>query len=259
MDTVTVLVLATALLIWPTVRASRRLTALTGSPSRVLRPPKPSTALLVLAGGLAGAALLGVGGAIAGAISGAVAWRYGQSRRQLRERATAVEELAETLRALVSELRAGAHPVVAAETVAADAPPGGAEAMRAIAAAARMGGDVERAVRETLFADVAHAWALAQRHGLPLADVLAAVVRDLDQRVRFARQVHARMAGPRMSAFVLAGLPLVGIALGQVVGARPLQMLSGTAVGQALLVLGVALLCAGFLWSGRLTRQVALP
>ncbi|ONI78903.1 hypothetical protein ALI144C_29540 [Actinosynnema sp. ALI-1.44] len=259
MATLILLVLAAVLLIWPTATASRRLTALIGPPRRVLRPPKPSTALLVIAGGVVGAALLGVGGAIAGAISGAVAWRYWRSRQQLRQRATAVDEFAETLRALVSELRAGAHPVIAAETVAANAPPGGAEAMRAIAAAARMGGDVVQAVHEPLFADVAHAWALAQRHGLPLADVLAAVVRDLDQRVRFARQVHARMAGPRTSAVVLAGLPLAGIALGQAVGADPIRMLSGSVAGQALLVLGVVLLCTGFLWSGRLTRQVALP
>nr|WP_042198116.1 type II secretion system F family protein [Kibdelosporangium sp. MJ126-NF4]CEL23207.1 FIG016317: Probable conserved transmembrane protein [Kibdelosporangium sp. MJ126-NF4]CTQ94370.1 FIG016317: Probable conserved transmembrane protein [Kibdelosporangium sp. MJ126-NF4] len=259
MAAVTMLVLAAVLLIWPTATASRRLTALAGPSSRVLRPPKPSTALLVLAGGVLGLVSLGIGGAIAGAISGAVGWRYWRSRHRFRQRASAVEELTETLRALVSELRAGAHPVVAAETVAADAPPAGAEAMRAIAAAARMGGDVEQAVREPLFADVAHAWALAQRHGLPLADVLAAVVRDLDQRVRFARQLTARMTGPRTSAIVLAGLPVAGIALGQVVGAHPLRMLSGTVTGQALLVLGVLLMCAGFLWSGRLTRQVALP
>lgn len=258
MDGVILLVLACGLLVWPTAIASNRLRALTGPPRRPLSLPKPSTALLALAGGLAGL-MLGIGGAIAGAVSGAAGWRFWCSRQRLRRRATAVEELTEALRALVSELKAGAHPVVAAETVAADAPPAGAEAMRAIAAAARMGGDVELAVREPLFADVAHAWMLAQRHGLPLADVLAAVVRDLEQRVRFTRQVHAKMTGPRTSAAVLAGLPAVGIALGELVGAQPLRMLTGTVTGQALLVLGVSLLCLGFLWSGRLTRQVASP
>ncbi|CAM4016202.1 type II secretion system F family protein [Kibdelosporangium persicum] len=259
MDALIVLTLAAALLTWPTATASRRLAALTGPPRRVFRPPRPNTALLALASALLGGVLLGVGGAIAGAIGGAVGWRYARSRQRLRQRTAAVEDLAETVRSLVSELRAGAHPVAAAESVAVDAPSSGAEAMRAIAAAARMGGDVEQAVREPLFADVAHAWALAQRHGLPLADVLAAVVRDLDQRVRFARQVHARMVGPRTSAAVLACLPVVGVALGQLMGANPFRTLSGTTAGQALLVMGVGLMCVGLLWSGRLTRQAALP
>jgi tight adherence protein B len=131
--------------------------------------------------------------------------------------------------------------------------------MRAIAAAARLGGDAEQAIREPLLAEAAHAWALAQRHGLPLADVLDAVVQDLDQRARFARQVQARMAGPRASATVLACLPAVGIGLGQAMGANPLRILAMTAAGQVLLVLGVALVCAGVLWSARLTQQAVLP
>ncbi len=259
MDAVTALTLAAALLIWPAATASKRLTALKSPPRRAFRLPRPSMALLAVVGGLGGWVLLGPGGAIACAVGGTVGWRYWQARQRLRQRVTAVEELVETLRSLVSELKAGAHPVAAAESVAADAPPSGAEAMRAIAAAARMGGDVQQAVHEPLFADVAHAWALAQRHGLPLADVLAAVVRDLDQRVRFAKQTHARMAGPRTSAVVLACLPLAGIGLGQLLGAQPLRMLSSTLAGQVLLVVGVALICAGVLWSGRLTRQVVLP
>ncbi len=246
MDAMTALIVAAALLIWPAATASKRLTALKSPPTRVFRLPRPSTALVAVVGGLAGWALLGPGGAIACAVGAAVGWRYWQARQRLRQRVTAVEELVETLRSLVSELKAGAHPVTAAESC--------------LLYTSEMGiRDSQQAVHEPLFADVAHAWALAQRHGLPLADVLAAVVRDLDQRVRFAKQTHARMAGPRTSAVVLACLPLAGIGLGQLVGAQPLRMLSGTIAGQLLLVAGVVLICAGVLWSGRLTRQVVLP
>jgi tight adherence protein B len=170
-----------------------------------------------------------------------------------------VAELAETLRSLVGELRAGAHPAIAAESVAIDAPVSGAEAMRAIAAATRIGADVGQIVREPLLAETVHAWTLAHHHGLPLADVLDAVVRDLEQRAGFARQVQARMAGPRASAAILAALPIVGIALGEVMGAHPLHVLSSTTAGQVLLVVGVGLLCTGILWSARLTHQAALP
>lgn len=255
----TVLLLAAAVLAWPVNTTSRRLRALLGTPRKRWRVPKPSTVLVALGAGLMGGVLLGIGGAIAGALGGAVGWRRWKSQKDLKRRIAAVADLAETLRALVSELRAGAHPAIAAESVAAEAPPTGAEAMRAIASSARLGGDAELAVRDPLFAEVAHAWSLAQRHGLPLADVLHAVVNDLDERARFARQVNARMAGPRASATVLAVLPALGVALGEAMGAHPIQVLSTTLLGQAMLIIGTALICAGVQWSANLTQRAVLP
>lgn len=140
--------------------------------------------------------------------------------------------------------------------------------MRAVAAAARLDGDVARALatdRTTptatarVFRQLSQAWILVQRHGLPLADVLDAVRGDLDARGRFARQTLARMAGPRASATILALLPALGLALGQAMGAHPLRVLTATPTGQLLLLIGVALTCAGVTWSARLTHQVVLP
>ena len=51
-------------------------------------------------------------------------------------------------------------------------------------------------------------------------------------------------------------MPLVGLLLGEASGARPLAVLSGTWFGQVLLVLGTGLLCAGALWTVRLTAAV---
>ncbi|MET0233919.1 MAG: type II secretion system F family protein [Kibdelosporangium sp.] len=255
----TLLLLSAALLAWPTGFASRRLTQLVGLPGRTRRRiPKPSTVLVALATGAGGGLVLGVGGAIAGALAGAVGWRRWQARQQLQGRMTAIGDLAETLRSFVAELRVGAHPVAAAESVAIDAPPVGAEAMRAIASAARVGGNAGQTVREPLFAEVVHAWVLAQQHGLPLAEVLAAVAQDLDQRARFARQTYAKMAGPRASAAVLAALPVGGVVMGEAMGAHPVHVLSATGLGQTVLVLGVALVCAGVLWSARLTQRAVL-
>ncbi|TCO64279.1 type II secretion system F family protein [Actinocrispum wychmicini] len=253
------LLLSGAALTWPTRWASRRLRSLLGHRRRPLELPKPNTVVVGVASAVVGGLALGIGGAVAGGLVGSVTLRRWRSRRAVQDRVRALSDLAETLRSLVGELRAGAHPVVAAESVAVDAPPVGAQALRAIAAAARLGGDVESAVQEPLLVDTVHAWALAQRHGLPLADLLAAVVRDLDQRARFARQVQARMAGPRASATILAVLPAVGVGLGEVMGARPLHILSSTTAGQIMLVLGVGLVCAGVAWSARLTRQAVLP
>jgi tight adherence protein B len=62
------------------------------------------------------------------------------------------------------------------------------------------------------------------------------------------------MAGPRASAAVLAGLPVFGVLLGELSGARPLHVLVGTAEGQVLLVLGAVFLASGLWWTKRITE-----
>jgi tight adherence protein B len=265
-----VLAIGLAVALWPGPSAARRLRALTAAEPRwrgARRLPRPRTFVLVLALVAAGWPLAGPAGAFAGAAVGVTGWWNWRTRRRLRRGIETTDGLAEALRSFVAELRAGAHPALAAESAAADAQPYAAAAMRAVAAATRLGGDVERALARSrdelpelagVLGELGRAWSLVQRHGLPLANVLDAVVHDLDHRVRFARQVQARMAGPNASATVLALLPAVGLVLGEAMGAGPLRVLIGTEIGQVLLVLGSALVCAGVGWSARLTRQAVV-
>jgi tight adherence protein B len=71
--------------------------------------------------------------------------------------------------------------------------------------------------------------------------------------------VNARMAGPRASATVLALLPVLGVVLGEAMGAHPIQVLADTPLGQALLIVGTTLICAGIQWSAYLTQRAVLP
>jgi tight adherence protein B len=262
------LVLALATLCWPSAPGRRRLRAITGA-ARGLAPrrylPRPTTFLVVAISSALGLTFAGIGGAVAAALVAATARRRHTARHTLRDSFTTMDALTEALRSMVADLRAGAHPATAAESAAADAPPPAATAMRAIAAATRLDGDVHRALatsRSTtpaaagILSQLARAWLLVQRHGVPLADVLDTVRSDLQTRLRFARQVHARMAGPRASATVLALLPAIGLALGEAMRAHPLHILQATPAGQSLLVIGATLACAGVAWSARLTNQV---
>lgn len=271
MLTCALLLFGAAALCWPSRVPAERLRAVSdGSRGDGWRLPtgKSVAVAAVVAGGLCAYWLLGPAGGAVGALFALTAVRRVQARRRGVARIAATREVAEALGGLVAELRAGAHPAVAADSVAADMRAGSGQSswagtgLRAIASAARLGGDVDVALGDTAAAGstalhrVARAWALAQRHGLPLADVLDAVRRDLDAGVRFAGQLQARLAGPRASAAVLAGLPAVGLLLGEGMGARPVDVLASTGGGQALLVLGGLFLVAGIGWSGRLTRQV---
>jgi tight adherence protein B len=164
---------------------------------------------------------------------------------------------------MAAELRAGAHPSVAAEAAVS----GTARVhrlLRCAAAATRLGAQVpallrRHAVDEPAIAAelsrLAAAWTLADRHGVALAELMDAVRTDLDARVRHAGQVEAQLAGPRATAAVLAGLPFVGVLLGEGIGAHPWQVLAGTPAGQLLLVVGVGLSCAGALWSDWVMRR----
>jgi tight adherence protein B len=263
---VSLLLTSAALLCWPDTRATTRLRAIAGQRFRKrLRTPRSNAVTAMTTAVVAGWLIAGLGGALAATLLAVTIRRELQGRTENRQSLTAMDGLAEALRTLVAGLRTGAHPATAAELAAEDAPPQTATTMRAIAAAARLDGDITAVVNTartpalaTALGRVATAWQLAQRHGLPLSDVLDATRRDLEQRARFTRQVQARMTGPRSSALALSLMPALGIALGAVIGANPLAVLTGTILGQALLVMGVALLCAGIAWSARIMNR-AVP
>lgn len=262
-----------AILCWPDQRAACRMLVRPVSPvwggHRLLAWLRKAGGLAVPLAAACSFVSFGVGGAVGGAVlATAVRGQWRQSR-QLRARIAATEQLAAAARTLVAELRAGSHPAVAAEAAAAEAAPRERHALRTVAATARLGGDpagILLDAHEGASRDATHplrqlgrSWSLAQRYGLPLADVLDALARDLEATAQLAGATRARMAGPRASAAVLALLPVAGLALGEAMGAGPLRLLGTTTAGQVLLSLGAALTAVGLAWSGRITRQGALP
>ncbi|MFD9703120.1 type II secretion system F family protein [Lentzea sp. NPDC059081] len=249
------LLLAAALLAWPQLKQIRRLRP---KGKREVVVPKP--VWLVVAAVIVYLAA-GIGGVIAGAVLAAVIHRNLRQNKRGKALKAATEALSTGLGGVVDELRAGAHPIAAAEGAALDTPAPAGEVLKAAASAARLGGDVERTLRdlrqpllETATDQLAKAWHVSAKHGVALADVLDATRRDLDEQAAFARQVNARMAGPRASAAVLAALPILGVLLGELSGARPLHVLTGTTAGQFLLVLGALFLAAGLWWTQRITE-----
>ncbi|MBK1785159.1 type II secretion system F family protein [Prauserella cavernicola] len=261
---------ALGLLCWPRPSSTYRLAAL-GSPKGPgagigrLRSRQVMVPVVVLSSALA-AMTVGPAVAVALVLLAGAAIRQFRARREERQKVAAAAALGEAVRTMVGELRAGAHPAVAAEAAAVDADARTADVLRAVAASARLGGDLDAVlprsvpgrhdVLDDVLAQLGNAWALARDHGLPLATVLDAVQRDVDAKVRLANQVDARMAGPRASSAILAALPAGGILLGQAMGAEPLHVLATTTAGQVLLVLGAALILAGVCWSAVLTGRV---
>lgn len=262
----TFLLCALALWSWPDEPARRRLFALRGASTRLRnREWVPATRFLPIpAAAVTGGLVAGIGGACAATAVVLLASRTWRSRRAHQHRRDRTARLSAGIRVLVAELRTGAHPAAAAEGAAADGAKEVAGVFADMAATARLGGDVSALLRyqgswaelREPLARIGRAWALADRYGAALADLLDSVRRDLDHRVAFARDVEAKLAGPRATAAVLAGLPVLGLLMGEVVGSAPLAVLTEGFFGQLLLVVGVGLICAGVVWTRRLTEAV---
>jgi tight adherence protein B len=268
--------------LWPRVAPVRRRRLRIGGPAAL--------------GVVAGLLTAGPGGALAGLLLVTTIARGRATRATEAAEATGAAELADALRRITDELRTGSHPAVALAGSTADGPVASALLVTA-AAAARLGDDVPAALRRGAAggpdaeADpnaavprrsgakatatrrpavagrpgvraelerVAAAWSLAERHGIPLADLLAGVHNDIRWRVRFGAGVRAELAGPRATAGVLTALPALGVGLGQLMGADPIGVLRGGALGQALLVVGVGLVALGRAWTEQILRR-AVP
>lgn len=228
------------------------------------RPSLRPAAALMICGGVLSAVLLPPTAALAAAMGiGMLALRRRRRRRE-RGRAAESQALAAALETLVGELRVGAHPVRAFTVAAAEA--GGAigAALQAVAARALLGADVTGGLRSIAAASgvpahwerLAVCWRLAAEHGLAMSTLMRAAHCDIVERQRFSARIEAGLAGARATAAILAGLPLLGVVLGQLIGARPLPFLLGGGLGGVLLVVGVLLICLGLAWSDRITGRL---
>jgi tight adherence protein B len=104
---------------------------------------------------------------------------------------------------------------------------------------------------------VAEGWAMTERHGAPLVDVLDVVSGALRDGARTQAAVEAALAAPRATAALLGVLPLGGLILGELVGVHPLAVLVGTGAGRVVGCAGVACTVAGRLWMRRLVAAFA--
>jgi tight adherence protein B len=214
-------------------------------------------------GAIVAAALLPATTLFAGAVLGATAMLRRRRGRRIRRATDEGRTLETALDVLVGELRVGSHPVHAFDVAAAETHGAVAASLRAVAARARLGADVAAGLRgaagssalPTHWERLAACWRLATDHGLAIATLMRAAQRDIAERQRFAARVAAGMAGARATAAILAGLPVLGVLLGQLIGARPLSFLLSGHTGGCLLVVGSTLACMGLLWADRITER----
>jgi tight adherence protein B len=178
--------------------------------------------------------------AAAGVVPAGVGWvRDRRAASALRVACEAA--VVEVTFALAGELRAGRTPREALVAAAQSAGPLSG-AIAAAAAAVEVGGSAAAELAEASriqgagrLRSVSAAWAVTESAGGRVALVLERMGEAMDRDAELRREMDAAMAAPRATMVMLAGLPLIGIGLGQALGARPVHLLLYRPLGWGLL------------------------
>lgn len=188
-----------------------------------------------------------------------VAWTVSDARRRSLQ-IRGEDAVAGYLGVVTSNLRAGAVLPVAlrrgVEHLPDSAPENVREPLARAAQLAARGSSSTQALRGQpgAVATVGRLLEVSERHGIAVAGVLEQAQSRLDAVKRHRAATRASLQGPQATAMVLACLPVAGIAMGSVMGANPLGFLFGGGLGGVLLVIGVGLVVAGFVWSRLIIR-----
>lgn len=245
---------------WPANRSRARRRLIVGATYRPRRAGRqhpatlssyaaasPRRALLVAAG-LAACLGAAAGGPVAAVAAGAYG---GLAVRTLLRRQSARNAMGERVRqldklyALAADLRAGL------------AVPSAASAVAGIGSAAAAAAEPPKGAPDRLGALTLAAFRLAEQTGAPLADLVERVEADGRAMDRALAGAAAQAAGARATAWLLAGLPLGGVALGYGIGVDPLAVLLHTPIGAGCAVGAIVLQFSGLAWADRLSGGVA--
>ncbi|GAA4589736.1 hypothetical protein GCM10023194_44740 [Planotetraspora phitsanulokensis] len=183
-------------------------------------------------------------------------------RRPMAEEAAWRAACIELCEAVAAELAAGKQAGEALVRAVAAVTVSDAAALLPVAAAARDGGDVPAALTGAASVPggegllrLAACWRVSASAGGDLMALVERLAMSLRAAESHRQDVTAQLAGPRATARMLAGLPLLGLLMAAGLGMSPVSFLLGSPAGVGCLVLGLALDATGVWWTGRLVAR----
>ena len=133
--------------------------------------------------------------------------------------------------------------------------------LRELAKVSTTGDDLVNAIRKDTNNDLtsvsfAHVWQVCERNGASLSPVLTSFNNQIRTENELRQELSSSLSGVKLSAYVLAFLPVIGIILAYLLGVNSIFWLTNSSFGKTSLLLALILEIIGVFWVRRLINQV---
>jgi hypothetical protein len=99
-------------------------------------------------------------------------------------------------------------------------------------------------------------WQVCENNGAALSPALNQFAQQIRTEKELREELSSSMSGAKLSAWVLAGLPLFGIVLAGFLGVNSLQWLTTSSIGNYNIVAALILETTGIIWVTKITSRI---
>ena len=99
-------------------------------------------------------------------------------------------------------------------------------------------------------------WQVCENNGAALSPALSQFAQQIRTEKVLREELSSSMSGAKLSAWVLAGLPLFGIVLAGFLGVNSLQWLSTSSLGNYNVIAALILETTGIIWVSKITSRI---
>ena len=99
-------------------------------------------------------------------------------------------------------------------------------------------------------------WQVCENNGAALSPALNQFAQQIRVEKELSQELSSSMSGAKLSAWVLAGLPLFGIVLAGFLGVNSLEWLANSKIGNFNIVAALILEVIGIVWVKKITSRI---
>ena len=156
---------------------------------------------------------------------------------------------------VISSITNGLNPRIVLSSIAKE------NNLRELAKVSTTGDDLVNAIRKDTNNDLtsvsfAQVWQVCERNGASLSPVLTSFNNQIRTENELRQELSSSLSGVKLSAYVLAFLPVIGIILAYLLGVNSISWLTNSSFGKTSLLLALILEIIGVFWVRRLINQV---
>jgi len=156
---------------------------------------------------------------------------------------------------VISSITNGLNPRIVLSNIAKE------NNLRELSKVSTTGDDLVNAISKDTNNDLtsvsfAQVWQVCERNGASLSPVLTSFNNQIRTENELRQELSSSLSGVKLSAYVLAFLPVIGIILAYLLGVNSISWLTNSSFGKTSLLLALILEIIGVFWVRRLINQV---